>query len=128
MTYQLAIMKEPTYLHARVTGRNSPGAVRSYLADIYAACVDWNVGAVLIEENLEGPGLTLTEIYQVIADSSQQTWPHVRRLAFVDLHAAHRPGNIRFGETVALNRGVNVRSFLDVESAKSWLLHDEGSQ
>jgi len=121
MTYQIAIDKEPGYLHVRVTGQNSPEAVRAYLAEIYAACVDWNIGTVLIEENLQGPGLSLFDIYQVVTERSADTWPHVRRLAFVDLNAAHRPGNNRFAETVAVNRGMNVRSFFDLEAAKAWL-------
>jgi hypothetical protein len=121
MTYQISIDEEPAYLHVRVTGENSPGAVRGYLAEIYAACVERNVGTVLIEENLAGPGLSLLDIYQVVEEGSAHTWPHVRQIACVDVNVAHRPGNNHFAETVAVNRGVNVRSFFDLDAAKTWL-------
>src|SRR5262245_3027318 len=121
MSYQLSITEEPTYLHARVTGKNSPEAVRAYLSEIYATCVERKVSTVLIEENLEGPGLELFDIYQLINEASARTLPHLRWIAYVDVNAAHRPGNTRFGETVAVNRGVNIRCFFDLAAAKSWL-------
>ena len=121
MAYRIAIDEEPAYLHVRVTGENSPAAVRNYLEEVRAACAARNKAAVLIEENLVGPGLSLLDIYQIVDEGGPRTWPFVRRIAYVDVKAAARPGNIRFAETVALNRGVNIRAFWNVEEAKAWL-------
>src|SRR4029450_860502 len=85
MAYQIAIAQEPGYLHFRVTGENSPGAVRGYLAEVYAACVERNVGTVLIEENLAGPGPSFLDIYQIVEEGSARTsvglpvWMSMRR-------------------------------------------------
>jgi len=121
MTYEISITEEPAYLHVRVTGTNSREAVRGYLGEVYAACVERKVGTVLIEENLEGPALGLFDIYQLIEEASARTIPHVRWIAYVDVNAGHRPGNTRFAETMAVNRGINIRCFFDLEAAKSWL-------
>jgi hypothetical protein len=42
------------------------------------------------------------------------------KIAYVD-PATSDPAEARFAETVALNRGVNVRLFPDVASAAQWL-------
>jgi hypothetical protein len=45
----------------------------------------------------------------------------LRQIAYVDLRQHERPGNTRFAETVALNRGLNLRAFPTVEEAAAWL-------
>lgn len=40
MTYELTIDQKPTYLHAVVTGRNSPENVARYLKEVIRECTD----------------------------------------------------------------------------------------
>jgi hypothetical protein len=119
--YQLVAEAKSGYTHFHVTGTNSPEAVRGYLMDIYYACAQDTSPAILIEENLKGPGLALFDIFEVVSESSERTWPYVRRIAYVDTNPEHSAPDMQFAETVAVNRGVNVRLFASVPEAEQWL-------
>jgi hypothetical protein len=45
----------------------------------------------------------------------------LKRIAYVEGGSEHDPQEARFAETVARNRGVNVRLFWAVEDAEIWL-------
>ena len=47
--------------------------------------------------------------------------PAIRYIAFVDTNPEHDFAAMEFAETVAVNRGVNVRVFRDVPSAREWI-------
>ena len=120
-SYILTIEEKPTYLHARVTGTNSVENVLSYLAEVHAACVQQNYSAVLIEENLSGPSVDLTSIYEIVSARSHYTTPQLRRIAYVDMNPEHDAARMKFAETVAVNRSVNVRLFSTLQEAVGWL-------
>lgn len=126
-SYQLTIEKKPAYIHFRVVGPNTPEVVRAYLADVYDTCAQGEYPAILIEENLAGPGLGLFDIFEVVTDNSEKTWPYIRRIAYVDLNPDHSPPDMKFAETVAVNRGVNVRVFPSVREAEAWLVGTDSS-
>jgi hypothetical protein len=107
-------------------GENSPETVHSYLEDVYVTCVQRNCSSILIEENLQGPGLGLLDIYKIASEGSGRALSAVRRIAYVDVNKEHSPWNMRFAETVAVNRGVNVRLFETVNEAEEWLRDAEG--
>ncbi len=121
MDYQLDIEEHPTYLHFRVTGKNTPETVRRYLFEIYTICARQNCSTVLIEENLEGAGLGLVEIYKIVSEGSQRKSMPVRRVAYVDLNPEHSSANMDFAKDVAVNRGLDVRVFATVAEAEGWL-------
>ena len=121
-SYQLTLDKKPGYWHFRVTGPNTPEVVRAYLADIYYACAQGECTAVLIEENLKGRGLGLFDIFEVVTEGSEKTWPYVRRVAYVDVNPEHSLPDMKFAETVAVNRGVNMHLFNNVRDAEAWLI------
>src|SRR5258705_2848523 len=73
MSYSLAIIEQPGYLHFTVTGQNSRAAVRGYLGEIRAACAARQCRTILIEENLSGPGLAVGEIFQLASAGSEAT-------------------------------------------------------
>ena len=115
------IKERPGYLHVTVIGRNSVANVMKYLSDIHDPCMRRNCPVVLIEENLQGPGLGIGSIHNIISQASKNTQPVVTRIAYVDTNKEHKPGRMEFAETVAFNRGVNVRVFSDVDEARRWL-------
>jgi hypothetical protein len=45
----------------------------------------------------------------------------LNRIAYIDINPDHSPGIIDLGETVAHDRGVNIRVFTDMAEASSWL-------
>ena len=115
------VAERPGYLHVTVTGRNTAANVRKYLLDIHEACVQRKCTVVLIEENLQGPGLGIGTIHDIVSQASKNTRPVVTKIAYVDANKEHPPGPMGFAETVAVNRGVNVRVFPDVDRARLWL-------
>ena len=121
MSYELTIREKAGYLHFLVTGENSPETVRGYLSEIAKTCQERNCPTVLIEENLQGPGLGLLDIFQISSQGSNQAWPHVRRIAYVDANREHSAADMKFAETVASNRGLNIRLFSNVQEAEQWL-------
>jgi len=122
MSFQLTIDRQPNYLYAKVTGVNSPQTVRGYFAEVRAACERHHCPSVLIEEQLEGPRLSLMEVFQLVSEGCQSVWPAVHRIAYVDVNGPPVGGHMPFAETVAVNRGAQVRVFADVAAAENWLI------
>jgi hypothetical protein len=120
VAYQITIEPTLRYLHVRVTGDNSPETVLAYLAEVRHACVANGSRSVLIEEDLRGPGLDLLNIFRMVAERAESE-PIVLRIALVDKNPEHDAALMRFAETVAVNRGVQMRVFADVAAAAVWL-------
>jgi hypothetical protein len=121
MAHDLKTAHEDGYLHATVTGDNTPADVAAYLGRIREICAKYGFSRVLIEENLVGPPFDAVEIYDVVSAASVGVVPAIQRVAFVDTNPEHDFANMQFAETVAVNRGVNVRVFRDVPSAVEWI-------
>jgi len=119
--YQFRVTPKGTYLHIQVDGDNAPETVLRYLREIYESCVKLKCPDVLVEENLEGPGLDLGEIFGVVAEGSKSVWPVVQKIAVVDVNPLHDQQNMKFAETVGVNRSVNVRVFRTVPEAENWI-------
>ena len=122
MSYRLTVEKRPSYLYTKVVGERTPENALRYLQEVYSVCANNHYSAVLLDMHLEGPSLNTTQIFEVI---SQRVNDGVRlsKIAYVEgeVDDAAMPA---FAETVAVNRGVNVRRFEDVASAASWLSYD----
>ena len=121
MEYVFKLERIADYLHAKVSGNNDPATVSRYLKDVYDACLRERCPRVLVEETLEGPGLSVAEVFGVVAKASEQVWPVVQQIAYVDTNPLHDFTKMQFAEVVASNRGVNVRIFSSVRNAKQWL-------
>jgi hypothetical protein len=121
MTYKLAIKQEPSYLHVTITGVNSWENVQSYLAEIMRECMARRSYRVLIEERLEGPRLGTMDVYQIAADGADRAKGLFEAIAYVDVNA--QGGQMKFAETVAVNRGLPVTVFASVDDARKWLLN-----
>jgi|SRR6185436_13115324 len=121
MRYDFRVTPKCGYLHAVIVGDNTPETVQRYLRQIHESCASAKCPNILVEENLEGAGLDLGDIFGVVAEASRSVWPVVQRIAYVDLNHHHDLKNMRFAETVAVNRSVNVRVFPDVPAAEAWL-------
>ena len=120
MAYQLKIEQKPGYLHFTVTGRNSPDAVASYMQEVIQQVAARRCPRVLIEEKLEGPRLGTMDVFVMVTAGAKRYHGMLEALAFVDVNA--EGGVMRFAEDVAVNRGIPVRVFGNVEGAEKWLL------
>jgi hypothetical protein len=119
MKYHLTLVPHPGYLHAAVTGDHSVENAARFLREVREACFQQGVSAVLLEVNFSGPSLATGSIFSVISQESE-AGKTLRKVAYVD-PSDRDPAKIKFAETVALNRGVNVRLFASVEEAGRWL-------
>ena len=119
MAYQLKITEKPTYLHAVVTGENTPENVVGYLQDLLRECEARQCFNVLIEENLAGRRLETWDVYQIASESSAHARGVFRAIAYVDVNAGGEL--MKFAETVANNRGVPMALFATVAEAEQWL-------
>lgn len=107
------------YMHAKATGAHSPQNAARFLREAHQACLKRGFDSLLLELALDGPSLPPAEIFAVVADRSFEG-SKLRRIAYVD-PSERDPGKMKFAETVAINRGVNVRLFRDIAEAHRWL-------
>jgi hypothetical protein len=124
--YRLEIEEHPAYLRATVTGAHTaPNALR-FLTEAMAAIAKSGHTALLLEFNLTGPSLDSSSIYDVVAQRTALA-AKLRKIAYVDKTTHGRDAaKMQFAETVALNRGVNVRLFHELEDADRWLSERPG--
>jgi len=120
-TYALSIEDRGDYLHARITGINSRESVLGYTQQIFEACVAAKRTAVLIEEDLVGPSLPISSIFQLVDARVPQALQALKKIAYVDVNPEHDPGRMEFAEDRAVNMGVNMRLFRTVDAARTWL-------
>lgn len=88
------------------------------------ACLAHGCSRVLVEENLQGPSVGLVTIFNLVSRKSQGAWAAVDQFAYVDVNPAHDQPAMKFAETVAVNRGLNVRLFSNTTEAAAWLLRE----
>jgi hypothetical protein len=119
--YALRVENKGNYLYVTVTGDNTPENVARYLSEVRDACAEHGCANVLIEENLRGPSLAPSIIFTIITEAATRVWPVVQRIAYIDTNPAHQTETLQFVETVAVNRGVNIRFFSRVAEAEQWL-------
>lgn len=124
MDYSIVVTEKPAYLHAVVTGRNSPANVAACLEDIRRECIARGFARVLIEEHLEGPQLGTTDVFEIVSRASAKALGVVRAVAYVDVHAGD--SLMKFAETVAVNRWLRAAVFGSVAEAEKWLLSEAG--
>lgn len=116
--YRFELAVHPTYLHATVYGAHTPENASRFLREVHEACMANRKDSVLLDMRLDGPSMGTTNIFSVVQERSGEG-RELRRIAYID--AAREPERAVFAETVARNRGVNVRFFRSVEDAKKWL-------
>ncbi len=73
---------------------------------------------LLVVENIKENPSTVLEMYQIIQASFNLGFVG-KSIAFVDLIEEHFKHN-KFGETLAVNLGINARQFKTVQEAKNW--------
>jgi hypothetical protein len=120
-TVNISIEYNGTFLFCRVDGKNTVDNVKQYLSVVHSAMEEHGCRKVLILENLSGRGLGLLDIYQVIrtAKKTVLSLPHL--IAYIDANPEHDHASIKFAETTALNRFINIRVFTSVNDATEWL-------
>lgn len=122
--YQISIERIENILFCRVTGENTVENVVRYLRDIHDAMEEHRCKKVLIEENLSGPSLNLIKMYQIIHTAKKTVLALPHKIAYVDINPHHNHASLRFAETVAFNRLIQMKFFTNIEPAEQWLHSD----
>ena len=118
--YQLTIHPMPGYLHVIATGENSVQSVTSYINEVGVLCEQQKYSVVLIEENLQGPGLNMFDIFKVMRQLKSS--PKILQwIVYVDANPAHDPGMMDFARELAIKRGLRVRLCRTTAEAKDWI-------
>jgi len=117
--YAMTVEVHPGYLHATARGERTAANARRFLEEAYRACVRLQHDALLVEVRFDGPGLPPGSVFSVINDRAMDG-ARLRRIAYVEPNLRDA-GQASFAELVAVNRGVNVRLFGDVDAAREWL-------
>ena len=108
------------FLHVRIVAPLS-GTAAGHWARVWAACGDSDQNHILIEESLTGGQLGTLELFETASAWAQRRWPPGHRMAYVDVKGDLDDSSRLFAETVARNRGLNVRCFSQVAAATRWL-------
>jgi hypothetical protein len=124
-TYRLTTIERPGYLHARVEGPRTAGNAQRFLKEAYEACVALGYSALLLEMGLTGEPLDMASVFRVIGNRSPDG-ARLKKVAYLEPEATALPSAL-FAETVANNRGVNVRLFMAIDAAERWLADEGGA-
>jgi hypothetical protein len=126
MPFAIRFTTTGTYLHAWISGVFSMHDAAAALEAVFAEYAAGTASGMLLDlRELQGVPATMDRykvgmLYSAHAVKMAQARPgHKLRLAVVGHEPLIDPQ--RFGEDVAVNRGVNVRVFTDFDAAHAWL-------
>jgi hypothetical protein len=131
MELNMEIENRGTYLYTRVYGAFNIQKAKELFKEAVDAATKYNLNAILVDfRAIEGNSITTSDRYEYsncMADVLKERriergLPTVRlayvgRVPFLDQR--------RFGETVAVNRGVMMKATDNFKEAMSWLLNKE---
>ena len=118
--YTLFIEARGSHLFARASGVRTRDTVTAMTIDIFDTAIDNNLSKVLIDVNELKGKLGIFDSYRVVTLVFQSLrGKGIRKAAIFDEQvSSHREW---FLETVARNRGFNLRIFANLEDALKWL-------
>lgn len=122
MPYQITMDQKSPYLHFTITGQITKENILDYMKRILRECTARRCSHALIEDRLEGPRLGTFDLFDIASEGSRAALGKLKAVAFVDRNAEDK--QIKFAETVAVNRALNVTIFSTVANADQWLLKE----
>ncbi|MEP2447100.1 MAG: hypothetical protein ABJI69_07725 [Balneola sp.] len=118
--YKLEIKQIGDYLYAYYEAEKDSVALSNELwGKISSTMSSCNLSKLLVVENIKiNPGSVL-DVYNIVNAVIKLDF-RGKAIAFVDLIEGHYSSN-KFGETLAVNLGVNGKIFKTIEEAEEWL-------
>ncbi len=120
MSYELKIIEKPGYLHFIITGQNTKDSIVQYVDDINRECKARNCFMVLIEERLDGPRLSIIDLFEIIQDITTRARGLYKAIVYVDVNA--EGNSMKFAEDACVNRALPLAIFPTVPEAEEWIL------
>jgi hypothetical protein len=133
MSIDLEVTPEKGFLRVRVTGRVSLRDANDAFARMLVAVARQKAAKVLVDcRDVKGT-MTTADRYQHASFGAEELskWTRMGESRGTRLAYVAKPPSLdrrRFGETVAVNRGVNVKAFDNTEEALRWLEIDPAGQ
>jgi hypothetical protein len=120
MALQYTVTRDGDILFVRATGADDgQGEVEKYIVAIMKAALDEGVQRILCDETGIVTRLDTLETFEIGTFLSRTTPPSFRIAIIYDPATWF---DFRFFESVAVNRGTQLRIFTDFETARNWLL------
>jgi hypothetical protein len=120
MTYEIKIIEKPGYLHFIITGQNTKDNIVQYVDDINRECKTRNCFMVLIEECLDGPRLSIMDLFEIIQDITTRARGLYKAIVYVDVNA--EGDSMKFAEDACVNRALPLAIFPTVPEAEEWII------
>jgi hypothetical protein len=121
MDFELRFDENDEYITATLTGIRRPDTLIDAAAKTSAHCRDRGVFFVLIDVRGMSGGLDTMETFEVAGHEIPQQADTRKLVRSAILDHPENIKRIRFFETVAINRGLNVKVFDDEDRAIEWL-------
>ena len=126
MPYEVDIQLRENYVRVHVTGERRTGDAAVEAGQVGQRTVEFcrnaEVYRVLVVLNLSGR-LSAIDSYEIVDQSKDYGWDHNYRLAFVDTNE-DSADDVKFTETIAVNRAYAVKQFSGEAEALGWLLDE----
>ncbi len=119
--FKLTMEKQKDILHVKAEGERSFKTLVTITDQIMEACRENNTCRAVVDVRAMGGKLSILETFRLVTSCflRLRNWHVLRKAAIVDREDV-RP-RYKFLETVADNRGYNLRIFEDTAEALSWL-------
>lgn len=121
MSYELKIIEKPGYLHFVITGQNTKDNIVHYVDDINRECTARDCFMVLIEERLDGPRLSIMDLFEIIQDITTRARGMYKAIVYVDVNA--EGDSMKFAEDACVNRALPLAIFPTVPEAEEWIVN-----
>jgi hypothetical protein len=122
MAYQVEYQEKIGYLYAHVQGKRTQNSVIELIKDVSERAIELHQKRVLVDvRDFEGWLQIMESKYVVTSEFPKLRGKGLRKAAILDREPLE-PNRWFFFETVAQNRGFDLRIFNDQKSALNWLL------
>ena len=125
MTYALSFIENDQYLHILFSGDFVSGDVKALWTEIYEHLgTNQTQKRILVEEQPGTTGqLDMLEVFETASFLANSHFAFKVKIAVLYLEEVSLDtlNQARFGETVAVNRGANMKVFASKEEAETWL-------
>ena len=119
MTFESQVEIHDDHVHCHIKGKISSAEIISITQDIVNKCKQHNRSKVLVDLRKGGSDTSIAETFFMGSEELPSLTKGVLRKAAIIENEIN--DNMIFFETVALNRGHNVKFFTDLEKAKDWI-------
>ena len=126
MTLSIKAEFEDPVLIVTVTGKFTLASAKSTFSEALGAMTQLQIGRLLVDCRTIDMADSVSEVFEYASFIAESLTHHltedlaaIPRLAYI--FAAGHETLIKFGETVAQNRGMDTRVFSDIDEARSWL-------